>query len=42
MIKKFLKLPLPYHNINGSTCAFLDQVFIRFNIPTKIFIDQGM
>lgn len=46
MIKQFLKLLklvlLPYHNIKGSTYAFLDKVFIRFSIPTKIFIDQGM
>jgi transposase-like protein len=39
---KWLELvPLPDHNNEEATYAFLDNLLSRFKAPTKVFIDQG-
>jgi hypothetical protein len=46
MMKHFSKLlelvPLPYHNNEGSSYAFLDRMLSKFGVPTKVFINQGI
>jgi hypothetical protein len=46
MIEHFFKwlelVPLPNHNSEGATYAFMDIMFSRLDVPTKVFTNQGM
>jgi hypothetical protein len=46
MIEHFSKqlelVPLPDHNREGATYAFLDKMLSRFGVSTKVLINQGL